>query len=213
MVLTDDNFATIEAAVEQGRGSSTTCRSSSRGRCLPISARALVILVAVLAGLTLPITPLQILWINMTTAVLLGLTLAFEPVEPDVMSRAPRPPGAPILDSVLTLRIVLVGILLLGGALACSCAGRAWGEPGGIAHHRRQRVRGRRDLLSIQLPLAGCAILAPRHVLEPLALGRGAADGDAAACLYLFADDESALFPRHRWVLVNGSRSSPPARW
>ena len=53
----------------------------------------LVILVAVLAGLTPPITPLQILWINMTTAVLLGLTLAFEPVEPDVMSRAPRLPG------------------------------------------------------------------------------------------------------------------------
>ena len=116
MVLTDDNFATIEAAVEQGRGIFDNLQKFITWTLPTNFGEGLVILVAVLAGLTLPITPLQILWINMTTAVLLGLTLAFEPVEPDVMSRAPRPPGAPILDSVLTLRIVLVGILLLGGA-------------------------------------------------------------------------------------------------
>jgi len=116
MVLTDDNFATIEAAVEQGRGIFDNLQKFIAWTLPTNFGEGLVILVAVLAGVTLPITPLQILWINMTTAVLLGLTLAFEPVEKDVMLRAPRPPGAPILDSVLVLRIVLVGILLLAGA-------------------------------------------------------------------------------------------------
>jgi cation-transporting ATPase F len=76
----------------------------------------LVIVAAILAGATLPITPLQILWINMTTAVFLGLMLAFEPIEHAVMRRPPRPPGTPILDAALVWRIVLVSLLLLAGS-------------------------------------------------------------------------------------------------
>ena len=76
----------------------------------------LVILAAVLAGTTLPITPLQILWINMTTAVFLGLMLAFEPIERAIMHRPPRPPATPILDAALVWRIVLVSLLLLAGS-------------------------------------------------------------------------------------------------
>jgi magnesium-transporting ATPase (P-type) len=76
----------------------------------------LVILVAIFAGATLPILPVQILWINMTTAVLLGLMLAFEPNEPGIMSRPPRDPEMPILTGVLLWRLFLVGIMLLGGA-------------------------------------------------------------------------------------------------
>ena len=76
----------------------------------------LVILVAIFANQSLPITPLQILWINMTTAVLLGLTLAFERKEPGIMQRPPRDPRTPILTGTLVLRIVLVGVLLLIGA-------------------------------------------------------------------------------------------------
>ncbi|MEK7738292.1 MAG: cation transporting ATPase C-terminal domain-containing protein, partial [Pseudomonadota bacterium] len=76
----------------------------------------LVILAAVFAGTTLPITPLQILWINMTTAILLGLMLAFEPAERGIMQRPPRPQDTPILDRVLIQRILLVGVLLLSGA-------------------------------------------------------------------------------------------------
>lgn len=116
MVLTDDNFATIEAAVEEGRGIYDNLVKFITWTLPTNFGEGLVILVAIVAGATLPITPLQILWINMTTAVLLGLPLAFEPRESDVMHRPPRPPAAPILDRLLLQRIALVGVLMLAGA-------------------------------------------------------------------------------------------------
>ncbi len=116
MVLTDDNFATIEAAVEEGRGIFDNLVKFITWTLPTNIGEGLVILAAIVAGVTLPITPLQILWINMTTAVLLGLPLAFEPVEGNVMRRPPRPPSAPILDRVLVERIVLVGMLMLAGS-------------------------------------------------------------------------------------------------
>ena len=116
MVLTDDNFATIEAAVEEGRGIFDNLVKFITWTLPTNFGEGLVILAAIVAGVTLPITPLQILWINMTTAVLLGLPLAFEPVEGNVMRRPPRPPAAPLLDRVLIDRIVLVGVLMLAGA-------------------------------------------------------------------------------------------------
>ncbi|MCK6375522.1 MAG: HAD-IC family P-type ATPase [Zoogloea sp.] len=116
MVLTDDNFATIEAAIEEGRGVYDNLVKFIIWTLPTNFGEGLVILFAVLAGVTLPITPLQILWVNMTTAVLLGLALAFEPIQHDVMGRPPRAPGAPILDAVLIRRIVLVGVLLLVAA-------------------------------------------------------------------------------------------------
>src|SRR5690606_12874550 len=78
----------------------------------------LVILVAVLGGVALPTFPIQILWINMTTAVLLGLMLAFEPKEPGIMRRPPRDPRAAILSRPLLMRIGLVGLLLLAGSFS-----------------------------------------------------------------------------------------------
>ena len=116
MVLTDDNFATIEAAVEEGRGIYDNLVKFITWTLPTNFGEGLVILAAVVAGVTLPITPLQILWINMTTAVLLGLPLAFEPPERGIMHRPPRPPRAPVLDSVLIGRIVLVGTLMLAGS-------------------------------------------------------------------------------------------------
>ncbi len=116
MVLTDDNFATIEAAVEEGRGIYDNLVKFITWTLPTNFGEGLVILAAVVAGVTLPITPLQILWINMTTAVLLGLPLAFEPAERGIMHRPPRPPRAPVLDAVLIERIVLVGILMLVGS-------------------------------------------------------------------------------------------------
>jgi magnesium-transporting ATPase (P-type) len=76
----------------------------------------LVLLTAIAAGAVLPILPVQILWINMTTAVALGMMLAFEPKEPGIMRRPPRDPGEPVLTGVLIERIVLVSLLMLAGA-------------------------------------------------------------------------------------------------
>lgn len=116
MVLTDDNFATIEAAVEEGRGIYDNIVKFITWTIPTNGAEGLVILVAVFAGTALPITALQILWINMTTAVLLGMMLAFEPAEAGIMQRPPRPPKAPILDRVLLGRTLLVSLLLLTGS-------------------------------------------------------------------------------------------------
>jgi len=116
MILTDDNFATIEAAVEEGRGVFDNLTKFIVWTLPTNMGEALVILAAIFAGTTLPILPVQILWINMTTAVLLGLMLAFEPKEPDIMQRPPRDPKSPILTGALIGRIVLVSLIMLVGA-------------------------------------------------------------------------------------------------
>jgi len=116
MVLTDDNFATIEAAVEEGRGVFDNLTKFIVWTLPTNLGEGLVILVAILAGTTLPILPVQILWINMVTAVLLGLTLAFEPKEPGIMLRPPRDPKTPILTCYLLWRILLVGGMLCAAA-------------------------------------------------------------------------------------------------
>ena len=116
MVLTDDNFATIEAAVEEGRTVFDNLTKMIAWTLPTNLGEGLVILAAIVLGITLPILPIQILWINMMTAVLLGLTLAMERGEPDIMRRPPRDPGAPILTRVLVWRVVLVGLLILVAA-------------------------------------------------------------------------------------------------
>ncbi len=116
MVLTDDNFSSIEAAVEEGRGVFDNLVKFITWTLPTNIGEGLVILVAVIPGATLPILPVQILWINMTTAVLLGLMLAFERKEPGLMERFPRDPQTPILTGTLVFRIVSVGVLLLIGS-------------------------------------------------------------------------------------------------
>lgn len=116
MVLTDDNFASIEAAVEEGRGVFDNLVKFIAWTIPTNVGEGLVIMVAVLVGATLPITPVQILWINMTTAVLLGLMLAMEPKEPGLMGRPPRDPSSPILTRVLQWRILMVSTMLLAAA-------------------------------------------------------------------------------------------------
>ncbi len=116
MILTDDNFATIVAAVEEGRRLFDNLVKFITWTLPTNGGEGLVILVSILLGAALPILPVQILWINMTTAVLLGLMLAFEPMEPDVMKRPPRDPKASILSGVLLWRVVLVSGILLAGA-------------------------------------------------------------------------------------------------
>jgi magnesium-transporting ATPase (P-type) len=97
---------------------------------LPVSfGQALTIIAAVLIGITLPITAVQILWVNMITAVTLGLALAFEPGEPDLMDRKPRPPDAPLLSGFLVWRILFVSLLLVAGAFGLFMLERAAGAP------------------------------------------------------------------------------------
>lgn len=116
MLLLDDNFASIEAAVEEGRGVFDNLVKFIIWTLPTNLGEGLVILTAVFAGVQLPITPVQILWINMTTAVLLGLMLAFEPREPGLMNRPPLDPHKPLINVELIVRIVLVGFMLLAGS-------------------------------------------------------------------------------------------------
>ncbi len=113
MVLTDDNFSSIEGAVEEGRGVFDNLTKFIVWTLPTNLGEGLVILTAVTLGSQLPMQPVQLLWINMTTSVLLGLTLAFEPKEPGIMDRPPRPANKPILSFDLMMRTLLVGVILL----------------------------------------------------------------------------------------------------
>jgi magnesium-transporting ATPase (P-type) len=115
MVLADDNFASIVRAVEEGRTVYDNLKKSITF-LLPINGgESGALIVAILLGAVLPITPVQILWINMVSSVALALALAFEPTEPDVMRRPPRPPREPILSRFLLWRVGLVSVLFVAG--------------------------------------------------------------------------------------------------
>lgn len=116
MVLTDDNFATIQAAVEEGRGVFDNLRKFIVWTLPTNVGQGSIILVAMLFGLVLPVVPVQLLWVNMATAVLLGLMLVFEPKEEDLMERPPRDPKMPLLTFPLFMRTGLISlIMILGG--------------------------------------------------------------------------------------------------
>ncbi|WP_449417723.1 cation-translocating P-type ATPase [Phormidium nigroviride] len=113
MVLTDDNFASIEAAVEEGRTVYGNLLKTI-GFILPVNGgEALTILVGILAGTTLPILPVQILWVNMVSSVALSATLAFEPKSAETMQRSPRRPNEPLLTKKLLWRILIISIFNL----------------------------------------------------------------------------------------------------
>jgi len=115
MVLMDDNFASITHAVEEGRTVYDNIRKTVV-YILPTSGgMAGVLILAIILGMALPITPVQILWINMVTTVTLAISLAFERPESGVMSRPPHDPNAPILSGFLVWRIVFVALLMMGG--------------------------------------------------------------------------------------------------
>jgi len=115
LVLADDNFASIVAAVREGRTVYDNIRKVISWTLPTNAGEAATIIVALLAGMTLPITAVQILWINLITATTLGIALAFEPTEDRTMRRPPRPPGEPLLSGALAWHIVLVAILFVCG--------------------------------------------------------------------------------------------------
>ncbi len=113
LVLADDNFASIAAAVREGRTVYDNIRKVI-GWTLPTNAgEALTIIIALALGMALPITAVQILWVNLITGITLGLALAFEAPEPGTMRRPPRPRGDPLLTGTLIWQIALVSTLIL----------------------------------------------------------------------------------------------------
>jgi magnesium-transporting ATPase (P-type) len=118
MVLMDDNFASITYAVEEGRTVYDNIRKTVVFIIPTSSGGAGILMLAILLGMALPITPVQILWINMVTTVTLAIALSFERPEMDVMSRSPHDPDTSILSGFLVWRIVLVAILMIGGGFA-----------------------------------------------------------------------------------------------
>jgi len=115
LVLADDNFASIVSAVREGRTVYDNIKKVISWTLPTNAGEAMTIIVALLLGATLPVTPIQILWINLITAVTLGIALAFEPTEENTMRRPPRPRHEPLLTGELVWHIVLVSVLFLCG--------------------------------------------------------------------------------------------------
>jgi calcium-translocating P-type ATPase len=133
LVLSDDNFASIAAAVREGRTVFDNLRKVI-GFVLPISAaQACIVAVALLAGFPSPITPVQILWVNLITAITLGLALAFEPMEAGVMARPPRPRDAPVLPRELVWLVLFVTCLFLAACYGVFAYAQDRGYPAPLA--------------------------------------------------------------------------------
>ena len=133
MILADDNFASITAAVKEGR---TVYNNIEKAMLflLPTNvAQAMVIAVAIFFGFTMPITAPQVLWVNMVTSVALGLVISFEPHEIDVMSRPPRAVGRPIVTGFGIWRIIFVGLALLAYTLVAFFWMKSQGASDGLA--------------------------------------------------------------------------------
>lgn len=113
MILSDDNFSSIAHAVKEGRNVLDNLVKFITWTLPTNLGEGLVILFAIMIGLTLPILPVQILWINMATAILLGLMLVFEPKEQNIMKRAPRDPKQPLLTKSIMTQMIVVGIYML----------------------------------------------------------------------------------------------------
>ena len=136
MVLADDNFATIAHAVEEGRTVYDNLRKSILFVLPTNGAQAFIILAAVALGEVLPITAVQILWVNMISAVTLALALAFEAAESDVMRRPPRHAREPLLSGLLVWRVVLVSAITVVGSFGLFL----WEEAHGASVERARTV-------------------------------------------------------------------------
>lgn len=117
MVLADDNFATIASAVHEGRAVYDNLKKFILFMLPTNGGEVLVVIAAILFELVLPLTPAQVLWINMVTSSTLGLALAFEPAECGIMNRRPRPPGEALLSGFFVWRVLMVSVLMMTCAL------------------------------------------------------------------------------------------------
>jgi Ca2+-transporting ATPase len=135
MILTDDNFATIAKAVQEGRGIYDNLVKFIAWSLPTNGGVGLVLLAAVTFDTTLPVLPVQLLWINLGTA-LLGTALILEPHEPGLMARRPRDPQATILDRVLALRTIIVSVVVGSAAFGCF----EWAQTQGLSAEASRTV-------------------------------------------------------------------------
>ena len=169
MVLADDNFASIDAAVEEGRTVYDNLKKSIMFVLPTNGGEAMVIVSAILLGLTLPITPVQILWVNMVTAVTLSLALAFEAPEAGVMQRQPRAAAEPLLSRFLLWRVLLVSCLMVVGGLGFFL----WEQARGASIEQARTVAVNAIVMGEIFYLFNCRfLLAPSCTLRGLAESR-----------------------------------------
>lgn len=118
LILTDDNFTSIEVAVREGRTVYDNLKKVISWTLPTNAGETVTIIIALLFGMDLPVTPVQILWVNLITAITLGMTLAFEPTEESTMRRPPRPRDQPLLTGILVWHILVVSVLFVCGIFA-----------------------------------------------------------------------------------------------
>lgn len=165
MVLADDNFASITNAVEEGRTVYDNLKKSILFILPTNGGEAMTIIAAIALGRMMPITPVQILWVNMITAVTLALALAFEPAEESVMNRPPRNPDEPLLSRFLIWRIVFVSLILVSGTFGIFLWER---EHGADIEWARTIAVNTLVMFEIFYLLSSRYILAPALTLEGL---------------------------------------------
>ncbi|MCE4956559.1 cation-transporting P-type ATPase [Macrococcoides caseolyticum] len=117
MILVDDNFETIVSAVQEGRRVYDNLKKTILFILPTNGSQGLLILAAILFGISIPLTPVQVLWVNMVTAITISFALAFEPLEPGAMNRKPRHKSTPLLSKYFLFRILLVSVIVAGGIL------------------------------------------------------------------------------------------------
>src|SRR4030095_8409172 len=118
MIITDDNFTSIVAAVEEGRGIYDNIRKTLQYLLAGNTGELLLMTLCVVIGLPTPLLPIHLLWINLVTDGLPALCLATDPIDPDVMSRRPRPRNERITDSGFLATMLLTGVLTAGVSFA-----------------------------------------------------------------------------------------------
>ncbi|RKQ73895.1 HAD-IC family P-type ATPase [Oceanibaculum indicum] len=205
MVLADDNFASIVAAVREGRTVYDNLMKVIAWTLPTNGGEALTILGALALGLTLPITPVQILWINMVTAVALGLTLAFEPTEEGTMRRPPRRPGQPILTGDLLWRVLFVSLLVVAGAFGLFYWAESQGRP--VAEARTLAVNAIVAMEAFYLfsvRYAHGTAFTPRGFLGMPAILIGIATVAAAQAAFTYLPFLQAVFDTRPLSLLDG---------
>ena len=177
IVLADDNFATLAAAVREGRAVYDNIRKFILFMLPTNGGEGLVVVAAILFQLTLPLTAAQVLWINMVTSATLGLALAFEPAEAGIMRRPPRPPTERLLSGFFAWRVLFVSVLMAAAALGLFLWETAQGTP--LAQARTMAV-------NVVVAAEMLYLLNSRFVLEP-AFGAGPRPGNPAVWLTIAA--------------------------